>query len=78
MIIYTISLIGVISNEKFGFPYNSNQDNLAQKRLFIMKTERKFESLFLNKDHSEKFRNRSDSGFYILRYENCNVLLAVF
>ena len=60
-------MIGVISNDAFGFPYIGNQDNLAQKRLVIMKTERKFESLYINKDHSEQFRNHSDSGFYILR-----------
>ena len=61
-------MIGIISNESFGFPYSGNPDALAQKRLVIMQTERKFENLYINNESCEHIRNFTDSGFYILRY----------
>ena len=67
MIIYSITMIGVISDDAFGFPYSGREDALAQKRLVIMKTKRNFGNIYINESYVDYQNNFSDNGFYFLR-----------
>ena len=61
-------MIGVISDDAFGFPYSGKEDALAQKRLVIMKTERKFENIYITESNVDYQHNSTDNGFYFLRW----------
>ena len=61
-------MIGVISDDAFGFPYSGKEDALAQKRLVIMKTERKFENIYITESYVDYQNNFTDNGFYFLRW----------
>ena len=60
-------MIGVITNESFGFPYSGREDALAQKRLVIMKTNRKFGNIYIKENSTDYFKNFTDNGFYFRR-----------
>ena len=61
-------MIGVISDDAFGFPYSGREDALAQKRLVIMKTKRNFENVYIKESSIDYQNNFTDNGFYFLRW----------
>ena len=61
-------MIGVISDDAFGFPYSGREDALAQKRLVIMKTKRNFENIYIKESSIDYQNNFTDNGFYFLRW----------
>ena len=60
-------MLSILATEWIGFPYEGDSNAPAQKRLVILKTERKFQNLHVNGNSSVDVSNFSDSGFYIIR-----------
>ena len=62
-----MAMFTVLVSESIGFPYDGNPNAPAQKRLVILKTERRFQNSYVHGNSVVDTNNFNDTGFYIIR-----------
>ena len=65
--IYAMAMFTVLVSESLGFPYDEDPNTPAQKRLVILKTERRFQNSYVHRNSKVDINNFNDTGFYVIR-----------